>query len=202
MCSSDLFDPKLKGRVSVLSELRDTMGILLAYQGADPSKFTQAQWDSAIQLLTQQVDSGQIRQVTGNDYLASLKSGDVIAVIGWSGDIIQLGDAYGIALPETGGNLWTDNMLIPALAAHKKNAEQVMNYYYDPTVAAKVAAYVQYVCPVQGAQEAMKSIDPTLVDNPWIFPDEAMLSKAFIFMQLTADQEVAFQRDFQKAIGN
>ena len=199
---TQLFDPKLKGRVSVLSEMRDTMGILLAYQGADPSKFTQAQWDSAIQLLTQQVDSGQIRQVTGNDYLASLKSGDVIAVIGWSGDIIQLGDAYGIALPETGGNLWTDNMLIPALAAHKKNAEQVMNYYYDPTVAAKVAAYVQYVCPVQGAQEAMKSIDPTLVDNPWIFPDEAMLSKAFIFMQLTADQEVAFQRDFQKAIGN
>lgn len=197
-----LFNPKLKGRVSVLSEMRDTMGILLAYQGADPANFTSDQWSSAIGLLTKQVDSGQIRQVSGNDYLAALKSGDVIAVIGWSGDIIQLGDAFGIALPETGGNLWTDNMLIPALAAHKMNAETLMNYYYDPLVAAKVSAYVQYVCPVEGAQEAMKTVDAALVDNPWIFPDEAMLAKSFIFMQLTPEQEVQYQKDFQTAIGN
>lgn len=197
-----LFDPRLKGRVSVLSEMRDTMGILLAYQGADPTNFTNDQWNSAIALLTKQIDSGQIRQVTGNDYLAALKSGDVTAVIGWSGDIIQLGDAYGIALPETGGNLWTDNMLIPALAAHKKNAEAVMNYYYDPAVAAKVAAYVQYVCPVQGAQDAMKSVDPALVDNPWIFPNADTLAKSFIFMQLTPDQQVQYEKDFQTAIGN
>ena len=197
-----LFDPKLKGRVSVLSEMRDTMGILLAYQGADPTNFTPDQWGNAIALLTKQIDSGQIRQVTGNDYLAALKSGDVIAVIGWSGDIIQLGDAYGIALPESGGNLWTDNMLVPALAAHKKNAEAVMNYYYDPVVAAKVAAYVQYVCPVEGAQDAMKSIDPTLVDNPWIFPNADTLAKAFIFMQLTPEQQLQYEKDFQTAIGN
>jgi spermidine/putrescine transport system substrate-binding protein len=134
--------------------------------------------------------------------LAALKSGDVLAVIGWSGDIIQLGDAYGIALPETGGNLWTDNMLVPALAAHKKNAEAVMNYYYDPVVAAKVAAYVQYVCPVEGAQDAMKSIDPTLVDNPWNCPNADTLAKAFIFMQLTPEQQLQYEKDFQTAIGN
>ncbi len=197
-----LFDPKLKGRVSVLSEMRDTMGILLAYQGADPTNFTSDQWNSAIALLTKQIDNGQIRQVTGNDYLAALKSGDVTAVIGWSGDIIQLGDAFGIALPETGGNLWTDNMLVPALAAHKKNAEAVMNYYYDPVLAAKVAAYVQYVCPVEGAQEAMKSIDPALVDNQWIFPNADTLAKSFIFMQLTPEQQVQYEKDFQTAIGN
>lgn len=197
-----LFDPKLKGRVSVLSEMRDTMGILLAYQGADPTNFTSDQWNSAIALLTKQIDNGQIRQVTGNDYLAALKSGDVTAVIGWSGDIIQLGDAFGIALPETGGNLWTDNMLVPALAAHKKNAEAVMNYYYDPVLAAKVAAFVQYVCPVEGAQEAMKSIDPALVDNQWIFPNADTLAKSFIFMQLTPDQQVQYEKDFQTAIGN
>jgi len=197
-----LFDPKLKGRVSVLSEMRDTMGILMAYQGADPTNFTSDQWNNAIALLTKQIDNGQIRQVTGNDYLAALKSGDVTAVIGWSGDIIQLGDAFGIALPETGGNLWTDNMLVPALAAHKKNAEAVMNYYYDPAVAAKVAAYVQYVCPVEGAQEAMKSIDPALVDNPWIFPNADTLAKSFIFMQLTPDQQLQYEKDFQTAIGN
>lgn len=197
-----LWDPKLKGRVTVLSEMRDTMGIILAWQGADPSNFTDDQWSAAIEELTKQVDSGQIRQVTGNDYIAAMESGDVIAVIGWSGDIIQLGDAYGISLPETGGNLWTDNMLIPPLAQHKKNAELAMNYYYDPVVAAKVAAYVQYVCPVAGAKEAMASVDAALVDNPWIFPDEATLARSFVFMSLTPEQENTYQRDFQKAIGN
>ncbi|MBI1351623.1 MAG: spermidine/putrescine ABC transporter substrate-binding protein [Actinomycetales bacterium] len=197
-----LFDPKLKGRVTVLSEMRDTMGILLAYQGADPSNFTDDQWNSAIELLTQQVDSGQIRQVTGNDYAGALESGDVIAVIGWSGDIVQLGDAYDLGLPETGGTLWTDNMLIPALAQHKKNAELIMNYYYEPKVAAEVAAYVQYVTPVQGAQEAMKDVDPSLVDAQWIFPPQEILDNSYVFMPLDTAKEEQYQRDFQKAIGN
>jgi spermidine/putrescine transport system substrate-binding protein len=197
-----LFDPKLKGRVTVLSEMRDTMGILLAWQGNDPTNFTDAQFTSALDALTKQVDNGQIRQVTGNDYAGALESGDVIAVIGWSGDMIQLGDAFGVALPETGGTLWTDNMLIPALAAHKKNGELVMNNYYDPAVAAEVAAYVQYISPVKGAKEAMSKIDPTLVDNQWIFPDEATLANAHVFMTLTAEQNDTYQRAFQKAIGN
>ena len=92
-------------------------------------------------------------------------------------------------------------MLIPTVATHKKNAEAVMNYYYDPVVAAEVAAYVQYVSPVAGAKEAMESIDPSLVSNQWIFPDEATLSNSFVFMTLTAEQDVAYQREFQKAIG-
>jgi spermidine/putrescine transport system substrate-binding protein len=196
-----LFDPALKGRVSVLSEMRDTMGILMAYQGADPTNFTDDEFNKAIELLTQQVDNGQIRQVTGNDYAGALESGDLIAVIGWSGDMIQLGDAFGVAIPETGGTLWTDNMMVPAQAAHKRNAELVMNYYYDPVVAAKVAAYVQYICPVQGAQEAMTSIDPALAENQWIFPDEKTLSQTFVFMTLTEEKDVEYQRLFQKAIG-
>lgn len=199
---SELFDPALKGRVTVLSEMRDTMGILMAYQGNDPSQFTEDQFYQAIDLLTQQVDNGQIRQVTGNDYAGSLESGDVIAVIGWSGDMIQLGKEFAVALPETGGTLWTDNMLIPAMAAHKKNAELVMNYYYDPEVAARVAAYVQYICPVNGAQEAMKKVDPSLVDNQWIFPTAETLGNSFVFMPLTIDQNDQYQRAFQKAIGN
>lgn len=199
---SQLFDPKLKGRVTLLSEMRDTMGVILAWLGADPSNFTEDQWQSALAELTKQVDSGQVRQVTGNDYAGALESGDVIAVIGWSGDMIQLGSDFGIALPETGGMLWTDNMLVPAMAAHKKNAELVMNHYYDPKVAAEVAAYVQYICPVAGAQEAIASIDPALAENPWIFPTSAMLENSYVFMSLTAEQEIQYQRDFQKAIGN
>jgi spermidine/putrescine transport system substrate-binding protein len=197
-----LWDPALKGRITVLSEMRDTMGILIAWQGNDPSNFTEDQFNQALEALTQQVDSGQIRQVTGNDYAGALESGDVIAVIGWSGDMIQLGDEFGVALPETGGTLWTDNMLIPPLAAHKKNAEQLMNFYYDPEVAAMVAAYVQYISPVSGAQQAMEAVDPALVDNQWIFPSEQTLSNSYVFMTLTFEQDEAYQRAFQKAIGN
>jgi spermidine/putrescine transport system substrate-binding protein len=197
-----LWDPKLKGRVTVLSEMRDTMGLILAWLGYDPSNFTDDQYSEAIAALAQQVNSGQIRQVTGNDYAAALENGDVIAVIGWSGDMYQLGDDFGVALPESGGTLWTDNMLIPAMAKHKKNAETIMNYYYDPEVAAIVAEYVQYITPVVGAQEAMAGIDPELVDNPWIFPSEEVLANAYVFMSLTPEQNEAYQREFQRAIGN
>ncbi|MFZ8978019.1 MAG: polyamine ABC transporter substrate-binding protein [Candidatus Nanopelagicales bacterium] len=196
-----LWDPALRGRITVLSEMRDTMGIILASLGFDPSNFTDDQYQEAIGVLQGQIDNGQIRQVSGNDYVAALETGDVIAVIGWSGDMFQLGDDYGVGLPETGGTLWTDNMLIPSVAQHKKNAEAVMNYYYDPVVAAEVAAYVQYISPVAGAKDAMADIDPSLVDNQWIFPDAATLGNSYVFMTLTPEQDEAYQREFQKAIG-
>lgn len=197
-----LFDPKLKGRMTVLSEMRDTMGCILAWQGANPTDFTDVQWANGIDALQKLVDSGQIRSVSGNDYIAALESKDVIACIGWSGDVFALGDAYGFALPESGGTLWTDNMLIPAMAQHQANAEAVINYYYDPKVAAQLAVYVNYICPVEGAQAQMETLDPELASSPWIFPDAEMLKKAYVFMPLSADQEDRYQRDFQKAIGN
>ena len=197
-----LFNPKLKGRVTVLSEMRDTMGIIMAWQGNDPSNFTEDQFMQAIDALRTQIDNGQIRSVEGNSYMSDMESGNVVAVIGWSGDVIQLGKNFGIALPETGGTLWTDNMLIPPLVAHKKNAEKLMNYYYEPEVAAKISAFVQYISPVKGAQEAMKKVDPSLVDNQWIFPTAETLNKSYVFMTLTPEQDVKYQRAFQKAIGN
>jgi len=197
-----LWDPALKGRVTVLSEMRDTMGVLLAWLGYDPGNFTDDQYSEAIEALAQQVNSGQIRQVTGNDYAEDLQTGNVIAVIGWSGDMFQLGDEFGVALPESGGMLWTDNMMIPVQAASKANAEAFMNYYYEPEVAARVAEYVQFISPVIGAREAMESIDPELVDNPWIFPTDKELNNSYVFMSLTPEQNERYQREFQRAIGN
>ncbi|MCX6424161.1 MAG: extracellular solute-binding protein [Actinobacteria bacterium] len=198
-----LFDPKLKGRITVLSEMRDTMGCIMAWQGNNPSDFTDDQFSQAIEELTKQVDSVQIRQVTGNDYIASLESGDVIAVIGWSGDLFALGEDFGFEIPESGGMLWTDNMLIPALAAqHKKNAEMLMNYYYDPKVAAEVAAYVNYICPVEGAKAEMEKIDPALAASEFIFPSAATLDRTYVFKALTPEQGDKYEREFQTAIGN
>ncbi|WBB64895.1 spermidine/putrescine ABC transporter substrate-binding protein [Micromonospora sp. WMMD812] len=196
--------PDLKGKVTALSEMRDTMGLLLQSNGHDPSNFTAAQFDDAVNKLKKAVDSGQIRKFTGNDYAPDLAKGDIAACIGWSGDVIQLGfedEKVKFVVPESGVMLWSDNMLVPNKATHKGNAEQVMNYYYDPAVAAQLAAYVNYICPVQGAQAEMEKIDPELAANPLIFPDEAMLSKSKVFMALDEKQEREYEGKFQQVIG-
>jgi spermidine/putrescine transport system substrate-binding protein len=199
---ADLWDPALKGKVTVLDEMRDTIGIIMMSQGKDPSNFTDDDFNAAADELQKQHDSGHIRQVTGNDYLTALENKDVVAVIGWSGDVAALGGDFEWVLPESGGTLWTDNMLIPAMAAHKKNAETVMNYYYDPKVAAEVAAYVQYITPVDGVKEEIEKIDPTLVENELIFPTEATLSQVKIFMPLTPAEQTKYEQQFQSLIGN
>ncbi len=199
----DLWDPALKGKVVVLSEMRDTVGLIMMSQGVDISgPFTNDQFMAALDVLQKQVDSGQIKQVKGNSYKEDLINGQAYAAIGWSGDIFQInaenGDKWGFALPESGGTLWSDNLLIPATATHKKNAEMLMNYYYQPTVAAQVAAYVNYICPVQGAQAEMQKLDPELAKSNWIFPNEATLNNSQVFRPLTPQE----QAEYSKAFGN
>ncbi len=199
---AELWQPELKGRVTILSEMRDSVGVVMLAQGNDPSNFTEDQFNSAIAELQQQLDAGQIRQVSGNDYLAALESKDVVAAIGWSGDVAALGGPFRFNLPESGGLIWTDSMMIPAMAKHKRNAERWMDWYYDPTIAAQVAAYVQYICPVVGGQEAMKDVDPSLVDNPLIFPTDEYLANVKVFMTLSAADQVKYDQAFQTLIGN
>jgi spermidine/putrescine transport system substrate-binding protein len=198
----ELWDPQLKGRVTILSEMRDSVGLVLLDLGYDPAQFTEDQFNEAIAVLQEQIDRGQIRQVTGNDYLEDLKKGNVVAAFGWSGDVVALGEDFGFNIPESGGTLWTDNMLVPAMARHLSNAEQLMDYYYRPEVAAEVAAWVQYICPVDGAREAMEKLDPELVDNPYIFPTEEDLARVSVFMPLTAAEQNTYEQAFQATIGN
>jgi len=197
-----LFDPRLKGKIVLLTEMRDTVGVVMAWQGADPTDFTTDQFMEAIDFLQTQVDNGQIQQFMGNDYAVGLENGDITAVIGWSGDLVQLGEDFGFALPETKGNLWTDNLLIPVGAANKTGAERVMNWYYDPAIAAELAAYVNYISPVKGAEVEAAAIDPALAENPLIFPTAADLEKTFIFMSLTPEQEDEYNAVWQKLLGN
>ncbi|WCN82419.1 polyamine ABC transporter substrate-binding protein [Micromonospora sp. LH3U1] len=196
--------PDLKGKVTALSEMRDTMGLLLGSNGHDPANFTTAQFDDALAKLKKAVDSGQIRKFTGNDYAPDLAKGDIAACIGWSGDVIQLSgedEKVRFVAPDSGVMLYSDNMMVPNKAAHKANAEQLINYYYEPAVAAKLAAYVNYICPVKGAQAEMEKIDPELAANPLIFPDEALLSKSKVFMALDEKQEKEYEGKFQQVIG-
>ncbi|SCL35424.1 spermidine/putrescine transport system substrate-binding protein [Micromonospora pallida] len=196
--------PDLKGRVTALSEMRDTMGLLLQANGHDPGNFTEAQFDDALAKLKRAVDGGQIRRFTGNDYAPELARGDIAACLGWSGDIIQLGfenDKIRFVVPDSGAILYSDDLIVPNKATHRANAEQLINYYYQPAVAAKLAAFVNYICPVQGAQAEMEKIDPELAANPLIFPDDAMLAKSKAFMTLTEAQEKAYESKYQQVIG-
>ncbi|MFP5334625.1 MAG: PotD/PotF family extracellular solute-binding protein [Actinomycetes bacterium] len=204
---SDLWRPEIKGRVEVLDEMRDTMGLIMLEQGVDISgDWGEDEFGAALEVLEEQISSGQIRQVRGNSYKEDLISEDALAVIGWSGDITQLnfenGEKWAFAIPEAGGTLWSDNMLVPIGSPHKKNAETLMNYCYDPEVAATVAAWVNYISPVQGAREAMEAIDPELVDNPLIFPTEEYLQNVRVFRSLDPGEEQQYNADFQAVIGN
>ncbi len=168
-----LTDPSLKGKVTALTEMPDTMGLMLLASGKDPANFTDADFSAAIDKLKSAVSSGQIRQFTGNDYAKGLASGDIAACIAWSGDVFQLqSDSPDIqfVIPDSGAMLWSDNMMIPNGANHQANAEAVMDYFYDPTVAATVEDYVNYICPVQGAQDAMKTVDPSHRRQPADLP--------------------------------
>jgi spermidine/putrescine transport system substrate-binding protein len=204
----DLWAPDLKGKIVVLSEMRDTVGLIMMSQGVDISKdFSEDDFNKALDVLQKQVDSGQIRQVKGNSYLDDLRSGNAIAAIAWSGDILlaqfeEEDPNYVFTLPETGGTLWSDNLMVPIGSPHKTNAEKLMDFYYRPDIAAEVAAYVNYICPVEGAKDEMEKIDPDLVDSPLIFPTEEDLAKVKVFHSLTPEEETTYSEAFQKVIGN
>jgi spermidine/putrescine transport system substrate-binding protein len=188
-----LEDPKLKGRVTLLTEMGDTMALVMQANGDDPTKVDDASWKRAHDRIKKAVDSGQVRQFTGNDYTGPLAKGDLIACISWSGDVVQLtADNKNLVwnVPDSGGDIATDNMLIPK-GGDVFTASTFMNFVYEPKIAAQIAAYVNYVTPVKGAKEEVAKIDPKLAANPLIFPDEDTLSKVKIF-----DSEAAANQDY------
>jgi spermidine/putrescine transport system substrate-binding protein len=195
--------PDLKGKVELLTEMRDTMLFLLLMDGSDPEDFTDDEFTSAADLLQQYVDSGHIRRFTGNNYVDDMKSGDVVACEAWSGDVINLlgGGKYKWVPPEEGFALWTDNMLVPNKAEHKANVEKLMNFYYDPVNAAQLSAWNYYFCPVQGAQEEIGQFDKSATNSDFIFLDEQTLASGKQFMTLTDEQSQNYQQQFNKVLG-
>ncbi|MEU1125587.1 spermidine/putrescine ABC transporter substrate-binding protein [Streptomyces sp. NPDC005899] len=199
-----LDDPALKGRVSFLSEMRDSVGMTLLDMGKDPGSFTDADYDAAIGRMQKGVDRKQIRRFTGNDYTADLSKGDIAACVAWAGDIIQLradNPDIEFAIPAAGYITSSDNMLIPAGARHKSNAEKLMDYYYEPPVAARLAAYINYVCPVDGVAAELAKIDKSMAANTLILPDRAMAAKSHAFRSLSAEEETAYEEKFAGLIG-
>jgi len=209
---SDLWDPKFKGKVSLLTEMRDTFGLVMLNLGIDPSNCTVADAQKAHDEIKKYVDNNQIRAFYGNDYSNHLANGDLAAAMVWSGDMVQLlpdNPHLKFVVPKEGCMLWTDNMMIPKHASNPYNAHLWMNFYYQPNIAAMVEDWVNYICPVAGAADVLKSGDPSVglpadpgvAKNPLIFPPKATLDKAHVFKSLSPDEETKFNQLFADLTG-
>jgi spermidine/putrescine transport system substrate-binding protein len=203
-----LFSDQFKGQLTYLSEMRDTIGLAAIRQGTDPATITQEQFDAALADVDKAISDGIVRQVTGNSYVEDMAGGSVILAMAWSGDVLGLlvpdqkpEQDFQWALPTEGGMLWTDNMVIPKGSPNKAQAERWIDFYYDPENAATIEAYVNYVCPVVGAKEAMVALDPAIADNPLIFPPEDWVARLHQFRTTTAEEEQAWSEAFTRAMG-
>jgi spermidine/putrescine transport system substrate-binding protein len=205
---ADVWAPELKGRVGLISEMRDSVGLTLLSQGIDitsEESLTEDAFNAAVEFIAAQVSSGQIFNIKGNSYGEDLTNGNIIVALAWSGDTTILNaevgeDRFGFVVPDTGATISSDSFVVPMGSAHKKNAEALINYYYDPVNAAELAAYVNYVTPVVGAKEEMLKADPELAENPLIFPSEEFLSNVFAFRALTGQEEQRFATAWQNVL--
>jgi spermidine/putrescine transport system substrate-binding protein len=184
-----LGNPKLKGKITLLNEMADCLSLVMLSNGDDPAHVTDATFNRAMKKIQGAVNSGQVRQFTGNDYAPPLAKGDLAAAMSWSGDIAQLGNAnIHWNLPTDGGDTWTDNMLIPT-GGDAYTASVYMNYVYDPTVQGQMEAGnpkqnitgIYYITPVVGAKEAALKVNPAVANNPLIFPTKQMLDRVHVF---------------------
>jgi spermidine/putrescine transport system substrate-binding protein len=202
------FADTYKGRMTYLTEMRDTVGLSAIRLGSDPESITQEQFDAALAEVDKAVKGGLVRQLAGNSYVDIMAGGDAVLGMAWSGDVLSLlvpdqkpDQDFQFAVAKEGGMLWTDNMCIPKGAKNKAQAVSFVNFYYDPVNAATIEAYVNYVCPVKGAKEEMLKLDAEIANNPLIFPPADVTARLKQFRAVTADEESAWGEAFAKVIG-
>jgi spermidine/putrescine transport system substrate-binding protein len=203
-----LWDPKYKGKLTYLTEMRDTVGLAAIKLGFDPANLTKDQFDQSLAEIDKAVKGKLVRQLTGNSYVDVMASGDAIVAMAWSGDVLGLlvpdqkkDQDFQFAVASEGGMLWTDNMVMPKGVKNKAQAQAFINFYYDPKIAAQVEAYVNYVCPVKGAAEVLKSGSPDVANNPLIFPPQDVVARLHQFRALDADEEKSWSEAFSKVLG-
>jgi spermidine/putrescine transport system substrate-binding protein len=201
---NELYDVKYKGKVDYLTEMRDAIGLTMLKLGLDPSKATKADCDAAVAEIKKAKDAGIIRAFKGNEYAEDLKSGNIVLSMAWSGDMVQaLVDKPTLKfnVATEGGMLWTDNMLIPKAAKNAYTAQVMMDFCYDPKIAAQIEDAVNYICPVKGAAEVLIASDPDVANNPLIFPPADILSRLHIFVGLDEATEKYFNEQFATVTG-
>lgn len=201
---NDIFDPKFKGKVTMLTEMRDTIGLVMLALGKDPATCTLDDAKAAAAKIKQARESGHIRAFTGNDYAEDLASGNISVAIAWSGDIQGLAadnpDLKWIA-PSEGAMLFSDNMMIPKTSDRQDLAMAWINYCYDPAHSAKIVAAAPYLSAVKGAGAELAKIAPDLAQSALVNPPAELMSRLHVFRALGEQEEMEFNRVFQDAMG-
>ncbi|HKT05242.1 MAG TPA: spermidine/putrescine ABC transporter substrate-binding protein [Rugosimonospora sp.] len=190
---ADLWDPQYKGKVGMMSDTQEIGNFGMLALGIKPETSTKADWQQAAARLKQQRDAGIVRKYYDQGYIDDLGKGNITVCMAWSGDIFQknLSDGTNLkfVVPEEGGSLWTDNMMIPITATNPVDAITLMDFFYDPKIAASIAEYINYITPVPSAQAIIKSdaaaaTKPddkttltTVASSPLVFPSEEDYAK-------------------------
>jgi spermidine/putrescine transport system substrate-binding protein len=202
---NDLYDPKYKGKVTLLTEMRDSVPMTLKAMGIDPERATKDQWLQAVDKISKAADSGQVRKFTGNEYIKDLPKGDTWIALGWSGDAIQLqkdNPNIKFVMPKEGCMLWSTSMEIPVGAPNPQAAQAFINFVYDPKVQADIAEWVNYVTPVRGVKAILAKRDPALARSQLIFPSESYTANCSFEPVLGGELGQEVTEAFQRAIGN
>ncbi|MFI0932160.1 spermidine/putrescine ABC transporter substrate-binding protein [Streptomyces sp. NPDC021019] len=206
--TGDLWADDLRGRVTLLSGLDESFALLMQGNGVDITRWTADDFHEICEQTRKRVRSKHIRRFTGNDYIKDLATGDVLACQAYSGDVIQLqadNPDIEFVVPEEGAELWAESLMIPNLARHKRNAERLVDHYYDPEVAAELAAWVNYVCPVPAARDVLASSKnaetAALAEDPLIFPDGAMRERLAIARDITSGERMDFAKKWNSIVG-
>ncbi|MGC1852287.1 MAG: spermidine/putrescine ABC transporter substrate-binding protein [Solirubrobacterales bacterium] len=170
---NDLFDPKYKGKVTMLEELRESPALVMLAEGVDPAQASAEEWLKAIDKINAAAESGQIRDFTGNEYTEDLNAGNIVAAIGWSGDasLIENPNAEW-RMPTEGCTQWMENMVIPVGAPNTPAALAWMDFVYRPEVAVDITEYVEYISPVQGVKGLLGKRGSELAESEIVFPTE------------------------------
>jgi spermidine/putrescine transport system substrate-binding protein len=200
----DLFDPKFKGRVTLFSEPYDSACTVLLGDGIDASSASIDQIKGAVDKIDEANKAGQFRRFTGNDYAADLAKGNIWVALAYSGDLVQLqsdNPDLRFSYFEEGNIAFNDNLMMPAKVEHPYAAETMFNYLLDPVVAAKLAAYVNYISPVKGAKEELEKTDPDIANNELIFPPEDILAKLHPYPSLSPADEREMQEAMARVTG-
>jgi spermidine/putrescine transport system substrate-binding protein len=200
----DLWDPAFKGRVSLLSDTQDGLGMIMLSQGSSLDSPTPETVQKAVDLVKEHKDTGQIRRFTGNDYLDDLAAGNLVIAQAYSGDVVQLqadNPDVQFIIPESGGTTFVDNMVIPYTTQHQDWAEKWINYIYDRANYAKLVSFVQYVPVLSNMTDELAKIDPESAKNPLINPPKEMLAKAKGWPPLTDEQLQKFNTAYAAVTG-
>jgi spermidine/putrescine transport system substrate-binding protein len=205
--SEELFNEQYAGQVGMLTEMRDTMNLTLLSEGINPQEATEDDARAAADKLLKQREAGIVRQYYGNDYVQPLEQGELALTMAWSGDVLgaELNDPnIKFIVPDEGGILWVDNMVIPQNAAHPIDALMMMDFVYQPEVAAQITAWINYISPVPAAQDILKKSSDTytrrVASSPLVFPTPEMEARLHHYKNLDSEEEELWDDLFNQVI--